>query len=58
MDDQTFAVKVRWIETSFEKDILFRFSGNSCSITTSDPLNSVGPMGELNENPVFAIVRE
>ena len=57
-DSQSFAVKVRWIETSFEKDIRFQFSGDACFISTSDPLNSVGPMGELNEGPVHAVMRQ
>ncbi len=55
--ENTFAVKARWIETSFEKDILFSFTGKgSCSITTYDPLMSFGPSGELNEAPVTASV--
>ena len=54
-DAQTFLVKARWIETSFEKDIRFHFQGDSCRITTSDPLDSVGPMGVFHEEPILAI---
>lgn len=57
-DDDTFTIKARWIETSFEKDIRFRFNNSeSCTITTSDPLMSFGPSGELQEEPVMALTR-
>ncbi len=55
-DASTFVIKARWLETSFEKDIRFSFLDNGhCNISTSDPLNSFGPMGELSEAPVTAI---
>ncbi|HWQ06508.1 MAG TPA: serine hydrolase [Feifaniaceae bacterium] len=56
-DENTFLLKARWIETSFEKDIRFHFDGSECRITTSDPLGSVGPMGELNERPAVFELR-
>jgi CubicO group peptidase (beta-lactamase class C family) len=52
--DDTFTISVRWIETSFEKEISFRFNGTECVITTRDPLMSYGPLGELNYLPVKA----
>lgn len=55
--DNTFTITARWIETSFEKEISFCFNSIECTITTRDPLSSCGPMGELNETPVKAIVR-
>ena len=56
-DEETFILKVRWVETSFEKDVRFHFAGKTCHITTSDPLDSVGPMGELREDAIVAITR-
>ncbi len=55
--ENVFTVTARWIETSFEKEVHFSFHDSQCVITTSDPLESVGPTGELNEPPSKAIMR-
>lgn len=56
--EDTFTVTARWIETSFEKEVHFCFNENGCNITTTDPLMSYGPLGELNEPPVKAVMRD
>ena len=55
-DASAFVIKARWLETSFENDIRFSFLDDGrCNISTSDPLNSFGPMGELNEAPATVV---
>lgn len=53
-DENTFTVTVRWIETSFEKEISFRFRDDECFINITDPLMSYGPLGEFKHPPVKA----
>ncbi len=48
-NEQTFDLTLRWIETSFVKKISFRFTGNVCDISFSDPLMSFGLMGAMDE---------
>jgi CubicO group peptidase (beta-lactamase class C family) len=56
--EDTFTVTARWIETSFEKEVSFCFNDTGCNITTRDPLMSYGPLGELKELPVIAVIRD
>lgn len=53
--DNVFTVIAKWIETSFEKEVSFCFN-DGCSITIRDPLMSYGPLGELTEPPVKAVM--
>ncbi len=51
--EDTFAVRFRWIETCFEKELVFRFDGSHCEITENE---TVGGFMQTASAPVTAVI--
>lgn len=52
-EENVFAVRFRWVETCFEKELSFRFDGNGCTVTEEE---TVGGFFAKEVNPVQAFL--